>query len=158
VGIEDYLLRVERNLFLGAGRWLADFSESFRGFASGGETFDLFVRGWTRPKGFLLSRLFAYFSMPNYKVGLYAKHVPHDDFSLETLKKAVMARAAERNTRWTWLVLIRAGGFPDEMVDTVDGFDRPELGISLVNISDEDVDTSSNLLGRKAVSLLASFK
>lgn len=158
MGIEDYLLKVERILFLGAGRWLADFNESFRGFTSGGETFDLFVRGGTRPRGFLLSRLFAYFSMPDYKVGLYAKHVPDDDFSLEKLKRAVMARAAERNTRWNWLVLIRAGSFPDDMVEAVDGFDRPELGISLVNLADEDVDTSSNLLGRKAMSLLASFK
>ncbi len=156
--IDDYLLKVERNLMLGAGRWVAEFNEAFRNFPVGNHTFDLFVRGGTRPKGFLLSRLFAYFSLPSYNVALFAKHVPEDEFNLEVLWKAVMSRAAENNTRWTWLVLIRAGGFTDELVKTVEGFDKPELGISLVNLIEHDVDTSSNILGRKALSLVRIFK
>jgi hypothetical protein len=158
VDIDDYLLKVERNLMLGAGRWVAEFNEAFRGFPVGSNTFDLFVRGGTRPKGFLLSRLFAYFSLPSYNVALFAKHVPQDDFNLRDLRKAVMGRAEEKNTKWTWLVLIRSGTFPDKLVRAVDGFDNPELGISLVNLAEQDVDTSSNLLGRKALSLVRVFK
>ena len=143
---------------LGRGRWVADFNEAFRGFPAGGHTFDLFVRGATRPKGFLLSRLFAYFSMPNYNVGLFVKHAPEDDFSLNDLVKALADRAGEKIIRWTWLVLVRSGSFSETMIETVDAFARPEPGISLVNLKDEDVDTSSNILGRKAMSLLTSFK
>lgn len=162
--VEDYLLAIEQNLMLGRGRWVADFTEAFRDFPVGEHTFDLFVRGGTRPKGFLLSRLFAYFSMPNYNVGLFAKHVPGDEASLKHeadlmgLVDAVMERAARTNTRWSWLVLVSPGSFPDEVVSVVDGFDRPELGISLVDLADRDIDTSANALGRKALSLVRIFK
>ena len=156
--IDDYLLKVERNLMLGAGRWVAEFNEAFRDFPVGNHTFDLYVRGGTRPKGFLLSRLFAYFSLPSYNVGFFVKHVPEDGFNMKDLRKAVTDRAAEKNVRWTWLVLIRLGSFTDRLVETVDGFDRPELGISLVNLTEHDVDTSSNILGRKALSLVRIFK
>jgi hypothetical protein len=158
VDVNDYLLKVERNLMLGAGRWVAEFNEAFRDFPVAGHTFDLYVRGGTRPKGFLLSRLFAYFSLPSYNVAFFAKEVHQDGFDLDRLMKAVTARAAEKNTRWTWLVLIRAGKFPDKLVKTVDGFDEPGLGISLVNLAEQDVDTSSNILGRKALSLVRIFK
>jgi hypothetical protein len=158
VEVDDYLLKVERNLMFGAGRWVAEFNEAFRNFPVGSQTFDLFVRGGTRPKGFLLSRLFAYFSLPSYNVALFAKYVPEDGFNLKALLDGVMNRAAERNTRWSWLVLIRSGGFPREVVKAVDGFDKPELGITLVNLADQDFDTSPNILGRKALSLVRIFK
>jgi hypothetical protein len=158
VEVDDYLSKVERDLMLGAGRWVAEFNEAFRDFPLANRTFDLLVRGGTRPRGFLLSRLFAYFSLPSYNVALFAKHVPKDDLSLEDLRRSVTAWAEERNTRWTWLVLIRAGSFTDDTVEAVDGFDQAGLGISLVNLADGDIDTSSNLLGRKALSLLRVFK
>ncbi len=156
--IDDYLLKVERNLILGSGRWVAEFNESFRNFPVGQQSFDLYVRGGTRPKGLLLSRLFAYFSLPSYNVAFFVKHVPKDDFSLGELRKAVEGRASKHNIRWNWLVLARSGGFPEKLVKRVDGFDKQELAITLVNIKDQDIDTSSNVLGRKALSLVRAFK
>lgn len=156
--IDDYLLKVERNLMLGAGRWVAEFNESFRSFPVGKHSFDLYVRGGTRPKGLLLSRLFAYFSLPEYNVAFFAKHVPKDDFNLGELRKAIEDRAAKHNVRWNWLVLVRDGSFPAKMVKRVEGFDKPELAIALVNVENQDIDASSNVLGRKAVSLLRAFK
>jgi hypothetical protein len=158
VEIDDYLLKVERNLMLGAGRWVAEFNESFRSFPVGKHTFDLYVRGGTRPKGLLLSRLFAYFSLPNYNVAFYVKHVPKDDFNLGELRKAVEDRAAKLNVRWTWLVLVRPGSFPEKLVKKVDSFNKHELGITLVNTAEWDIDTSSNILGRKALGLVRIFK
>ena len=156
--IADYLLKLEQNLMLGAGRWVAEFNEAFRDFPVGRYTFDLYVRGGTRPKGFLLSRLFAYFSLPSYNVAFLVKHVGEGKFNLDDLRKTVMDRAAEKNIRWTWLVLIRSGAFTEKLVRAVDSFDKPELGISLVNLTDHDVDTSSNVLGRRALSLVRIFK
>jgi hypothetical protein len=154
VEIDEYLLKVERNLILGAGRWVAEFNESFRNFSVGKQDFDLYVRGGTRPKGLFLSRLFAYFSLPQYNVAFFVKHVPDDGLSLGELRKAVEDRAAKHNVKWTWLVLVRSGSFPEKMVKRVDSFDKPELGITLVNISEQDIDTSENILGRKAMSLV----
>jgi hypothetical protein len=158
VDVDHYLSELEQNLMLGRGRWVAEFREAFRDFPVGGHTFDLFVRGGTRTRGFLLSRLFAYFSMPDYKVGFFVKHVPEDSLRLRDMIEAVTDRAGQKNIRWAWLVLVRVGSFADEVVESVDGYSRPELGISLVNLAEEDVDTSSNALGRKALSLLRIFK
>ncbi len=156
--IDSFLLKVEKNLMLGAGRWVAEFNESFREFAAGKHSFDLYVRGSVRTKGLLLSRLFAYFSLPDYNVAFYAKHVPEDDFNLGELCKAVEDRAAKGNVKWTWLVLLRSGSFPRQLVEKVDSFNKPELGITLVNVAEQDIDTSSNILGRKALSLVRVFK
>jgi hypothetical protein len=158
VEVDDYLLKLERNLMLGAGRWVAEFSESFRAFPVGEHTFDLYVRGGTRPRGFLLSRLFAYFSLPSYNVAFFAKHVPEESLDFDELSRAIVSRAAKHNVRWSWLVLIRSGSFPAKLVNRIDGINKPELGISLVNLAEEDVDTSSNVLGRKALSLVRIFK
>lgn len=156
--VDDYLLKVERNLMLGAGRWVAEFNESFRAFPVGKLTFDLYVRGGTRPRGLLLSRLFAYFSLPHYNVAFFAKQVPEESLDFDELSQAILGRAAKHNVRWSWLVLIRSGRFPAELVNKVDRFNKPELGISLVNLAEEDVDTSSNILGRKALSLVRVFR
>jgi hypothetical protein len=158
VEINAYMLSVERNLMMGRGRWVAEFNEAFRDFSAGGRTFDLYVRGGTRPRGYLLSRLFAYFSLPNYNVAFFAKHVAEEDIDLGGLRMAVEERAAEHNVRWTWLVLVRTGSFPEDLVREVGCFDKPGLGISLVNLADQDIDTSSNALGRHALSLLRIFK
>jgi hypothetical protein len=158
VEVDDYLLKIERTLMLGAGRWVAEFNESFRAFPVGQHTFDLYVRGGTRPRGFLLSRLFAYFSLPSYRVAFFAKHVPEESPDLGELRQVIVGRAARNNVRWSWLVLIRSGSFPAKLVNRVDGFENPELGISLVNLMGEDVDTSSNILGRKALNLVRVFK
>jgi hypothetical protein len=158
VEIDTYMLKVERNLMMGAGRWVAEFNEAFRDFPVAGQVFDLYVRGGTRPRGLLLSRLLAYFSLPSYNVALFAKHVPAEDIDLAGLCKAVEDRAAKLNVKWTWLVLFRTDKFPEDLIKKVNGFDKPELGISLVNLTEQDVDTSSNLLGRQALSLVRIFK
>lgn len=158
MGLDDYLLKVEWNLMLGAGRWVAELNESFRDFPVGKHSFDLYVRGGTRPKGFLLSRLFAYFSLPGYNVAFFAKHVPEDSLDLDEVRRVVEDHAARHNIKWTWLVLIRSGRFPPKLAERIRGFDKPTIGISLVDLAEEDVDTSSNILGRKALSLIRVFK
>jgi len=157
VEVQEYLLKLEKNLMLGAGRWLAEFNESFRAFPLNGQSFDLYVRGSTRTKGLLLSRLFAYFALPNYNVGFYIRHMPDDDFVLDDIIETVINHALKQNVKWPWLVLVRNGPFTEELVGKVDAFDKHEPGISLVNLEGRDVDTSSNLLGRKSLSLLRVF-
>ncbi len=156
--IADYLLKLEKNLMVGSGRWVAEFNESFRNFPVGRQVFDLYVRGGTRTRGLLLSRLFAYFSLPNYNVAFYVKHVPRDDFNLGELRKVIEDRAVKHNIRWNWLALIRGGSFAEKLVKKVDSFSKQELGIVLVNTAEQDVDTSENILGRKALSLVRTWK
>jgi hypothetical protein len=155
--VQEYILKLEKNLMLGAGRWLAEFNESFRAFPLNGHNFDLYVRGSTRTKGLLLSRLFAYFALPNYIVGVYLRHTPGDDFVLDDILETINSHAREHDGKWPWLVLVRNGPFTEELVGKVDAFEKSEPGICLVNLEERDIDTSSNLLGRKALSLLRVF-
>lgn len=156
--VEEYLLRLEKNLILGAGRWVADFRESFRKFSVGGCTFDLYIRGSVRPKGFLISRLLAYFTLPDYKVAFYACHLPEDGFSLSRLCSAVERHSAQKNIKWNWLALFRSKDFPKSVVKRVNSFKRENIGIALINTEEQDIETSPNFLGQKAVAMVRVFR
>ena len=155
---QTYIQNLEKNIMLGAGRWVADFRESFRNFPLGSLTFDLFIRGSTRPKGFLLSRLFAYFAMPDYRVAFYAKHTPDDGFNLSSLCKAIRKHSEKRNIKWSWLTLFRSSPFPESLIKRVEGFKEENIGIALVNTEEQEIDTSPSILGRKVVPLVRAFR
>ncbi|MHC5040719.1 MAG: hypothetical protein ACYTHM_25690 [Planctomycetota bacterium] len=155
---DEYFLRLERELMVGSGRWVAEFSESFRDFPLGDRTFNLFVRGGLRPRGVFLSRLFAYFSLPDWSVAFFAARIPEGPFDLEKWKSAVEEHAGRTGSKWTWLLFLRAGPFPGDVVKRVEQFDEIGLGITLVNLAEEDVDTSDNILGRKVLPLVRRFR
>lgn len=156
--IEEYLNSLENNLMFGAGRWVADFSESFRNFKAGEHKFDLYMRGGVRPKGIFLSRLFAALTLPNYGVAFYALHVPEDGFDFDKILKTVEERSKNTGAQWTWLLLFRNGGFPERLVKRVEEFNEQWIGIALGDVSGGDFNASSNLLGRKALSLVRITK
>lgn len=155
---QTYILKLEKNIMLGAGRWIADFRESFRDFPLENLSFDLFIRGSTRPKGFLLSRLFAYFTLPDYRVAFYAKHTPDDGFDLSTLCRVIRRHSEERNIKWSWLTLFRSSSFPANIVVKVNDFKEENIGIALVDTQQQDIETSPNILGRKVIPLLRAFR
>ncbi len=66
--LDDYLLKLEKNLLFGSARWVADFTESFRRYPLEGVTFDMVVTGKMRAKGFLLSRLVSFLLMPKLRM------------------------------------------------------------------------------------------
>ena len=156
--IEEYLNSLENNLMFGAGRWVADFSESFRNFKIGGRTFDLYMRGGVRPKGVFLSRIFAAFTLPNYEVAFYAMRVPEDGFDLDEILKTVAERSKTAGAEWTWLLLLRNGAFPEKIAKRVENFGEPRIGLALGDIAAGDFNASSNVLGRKALSLIRVAK
>jgi hypothetical protein len=146
---------LERDILAGRLRWIADLDETFRNRYVEGQIFELFARGQTRSKGFLLSQFFAWTVLPNYKVSLFAKAVrDRANFLRGNLTELIqlIARNMERNNlKWAWLVLLFEGDPPSRISTLIEEYNRNEIGIASVNTYSGSVLTSNNLLGKALV-------
>ncbi len=147
--IDTYLLRLEANLMTGSAKWIADFTESFRNYSVKGETFDMVVTGSTRPKGLFLSRLFAYFSLPNYSMACFAHSGKVDRKMLDELIRLVLDHMKETNLAWSWLVIPQEGSFSRGMKDFITEKDIKKIGIALIDVGSGEVNTSPSYVGRR---------
>ncbi len=149
--IHQYLLGLEKNLMLGSGQWVADFSESFWDYQSGRVRFDLFMRGNTRNRGFLFSRFLAVFVLPNYRVGCFVRAGPLDRGGFWEVVAAAEKEAEREGMHWAWLVLVNETSFPGQVRRAVEPFDRPNLGVTLVELGPNRLIPSDSYLGRSMV-------
>lgn len=136
----------------GKARWVADFTESFRNRRVGDTVFDMLVTGKTRPSGLLLSRIFAFFFTPNYKVACLVRSVT-DGLSLDRLRLAEILRATEKFMKrneidWSWVVIAKEGAFPETLKNFVQTYRTREVGVALVDVSSGDMTTSDSFIGR----------
>ena len=147
--IEEYLLRLEKNLMVGSARWVADFRESFRGYQVEGARFDMMVRGGMKAKGFLLSRLFSFLVMPNYQVACFVYSQDLEANALRNLVKGLLEHIKEIGVDWAWLVIPKEGGFPHNIQRLVESIDYRELGIALVDVTSQEIVNSSSYVGKR---------
>ena len=85
-----YAEKLERNLMMGSGRWVADFREGFINYPIGDVTFDLMVRGGTRSyQGFFLSRAYTFLVTPNYFVSCFLRYGDLDGSDYHSVIRAV---------------------------------------------------------------------
>ncbi|MCL6450548.1 MAG: hypothetical protein K6T75_04545 [Acetobacteraceae bacterium] len=155
---DEYLLRLERNLMTGSARWVADFTESFRDYRSGGASFDLMARGGMRTKGLLLSRVFSYLSLPNYQAACLAYTREVNERRLRSLLRAVSRFMREENIDWAWLVLVRTGPFAATVEKAVGGISLREIGVALVDVEARRVVTSPNYVGKRMADHVRCFR
>ena len=146
---------LERDILYGRARWVADLNETFRNHPVEGHIFDLYARGQTRTKGFLLSKFFAWTVLPNYKVSLYAKAVRDQaNFlrgSLAELLQLISKNMERSDLKWAWLVLLFEGDPPVRISTLIEEYNKNDIGIASVNTYSGSVLTSNNLLGRALV-------
>lgn len=154
----DYLLRLENNLMVGSGRWIADFTESFWDFRVGDTTFDMLILGNTRPKGFLLSRLFSWMTLPAYRVACFVCSEDPQLKRLGTLIKSIKRYMKKRDLTWSWLVLPREGSFTKRARAVVQKNNSHEIGIALVDLAAQEVVTNDSFIGRRMRQFVRSFK
>ena len=155
---KDYLLRLENTLMVGSGRWIADFTESFWDFHTGGITFDVLIHGNTRPKGFLLSRIFATLAMPAYGVACFVSAEDPQLKRLGALTGSIKRYMEEQELTWSWLVLPAEGPFTKRARAAVQKNDLREIGIALVDLAAQEVTTSDSYWGRRMQRFVGSFK
>ncbi len=146
--VRQYLLGLEKNLMLGSGQWVADFSESFWDYQGGRVRFDLFIRGNTRNRGFLFSRFLAVFVLPNYRVGCFVRAGPLDRAEFWQVVQGAEKQVEREGMHWGWLVLVNEASFSSQVRRAVELFDRPDLGVALVELGPNRVVVSDSYLGR----------
>lgn len=148
--LQEYLLRLERNLILGSGRWVANFNEAFRDFQVGDVSFDLMVRGNTRSGGFFLSRLFATLVLPDYQVAcfVYAKELKKS--LLHHIVDLLRTYMKENGVKWVWLVLAKEGAFSEGLKEAVSRITHREIGVALLDVETGEAHTNPHM-GQKMV-------
>jgi len=153
LSIDECITKVEKSLISGRGRWIADFNESFRNFRINDVEFDAFVRGNTRMKGFLLSRLFSFLANPNYSVGCFFFSTDSvKNFDKKHLIKLITAVKSEmkyNEMRWAWLFLFGTRNI-ETLRKYVEGVDDKIVGIALLDINSKNITHSNSYLGRQA--------
>src|SRR5438309_9962234 len=143
----------EHGLIGGRARWVADLREFFRSFRIGDTTFDLYARGGTRNRGFLISRFFAWSALPNYDVALLCitSESVRPGFTSERLRKViddVLYLVRKEELKWAWLIVFLNSTVPAWGVSLVSRYDRQELGLSLASTTTGQVVVSANQIGR----------
>jgi hypothetical protein len=146
----DLVGGLERELQRGRARWLADLNETFRDYQVSGEVFPLLARGGTRPKGFLLSRFLAYTVMPNYNVCMYAQWVDASRAKEQVMRllRIIETQRDQKDIKWSWLLLLSDEPAPDSVNNLIGHFGNRDVGLGYVNISNGEMSTSPNQLGR----------
>jgi len=147
--LRDLIDNIENQLTKGRGRWIAEFNESFINYHIGSFMFPLFVRGQTRSKGFLLSRLFAYFALPNYLVGCFVYFDDIKKDSLGRLIKEMLRMMKKNNIKWSWLIIPKETEFSQKIKKIVEKNDISNIGIALINLKNKDIITNNSIIGRK---------
>ena len=158
IGLKDYLAKLEMELMVGGGRWVADFSESFWNYPIGKTRFDMLLTGGMRGRGFLISRVVNWFFIPNYFVACFAYSTSHNLTNLHSILDAVEQFRHERELAWCWLVIAREGRFSRRDRQVVEHNDTRELGIALVDLKNEEVTTSSSYIGKRMARFVRCFR
>jgi hypothetical protein len=156
--MDEYLLRLEKNLMVGSGRWVADFAESFRGYRIGDTVFDMMVRGGMKTKGFFLSRLLSYFLLPTYGVACFVYCREPTKRTLSQLIGRLSDYMAEKGLGWSWLVIAKQGAFPPQVRKAVEEMELKEIGVALVDLASEEVITGRAHVGRRMRSHVRCFR
>jgi hypothetical protein len=145
-------MRLEKYMITGQARWVADFNESFLNYPVGDVTFDLFIAGNTRSKGFILSRLFSFLLNPNYEVGFFAISLDEgsqpNDRRLRKWILAVKSCMQKHEMKWAWLMLV--GQPPSDSVKKCikEAQDRT-VGVAYADTSSRQVISADAYLGRQ---------
>lgn len=150
--LEELVDALERAILDGRARWIADINETFRGYALEGHRFDVYARGQTRSKGFILSQFFAWTVLPNYKVSLFAKAVTNPAQFLRgnliEMLRLIKRNMEKHNFKWAWLILLFEGDPPDRISSLIEEYSENDVGIGSVNAYSGKVIVSNNVLGR----------
>lgn len=156
--VNDYLVRLENNLMLGSGRWVADFTESFWKYPMGDVVFDMFVTATMRPKGFFLSRVTAWLTTPNYYVACFAYSQDPELKHLHQVLNTIATFLKQQEFAWAWLVVPHEGPFSRKAESMVQSTALREIGIALVDLSSQEVVNSESHVGRGLVKVVRCFK
>ena len=155
--IKDYLVKLEDNLMVGSGKWVADFSESFWEYPMGDLVFDMFITAKVRPKGFFLSRVAAWLTTPNYYVACFAYSKDPGLKRLHEILTTISRFLKEEEFEWAWLVIPHEGEFSRKAKMMVERTEIREIGIALVDLNSQEIINSASYWSRRMPRFIKCF-
>lgn len=156
--LAQYLDKLESNLMLGGGRWIADFNEAFRDYTLDDFTFDLLLVGSMRNRGFFLSRFISWITVPNYWAACFVYSKDPDLQNLPRLLQTVSKYMTKNEYTWSWLVFPREGPFSRKARSVVETHNLREIGIALVDLEAREVVASKSRVARWMPSFIKTFR
>jgi hypothetical protein len=156
--VKDYLVKLEDNLMVGGGRWVADFNESFWEYPMGDLVFDVFITATVRPKGFFLSRVAAWLTTPNYYVACFAYSKDPGLKRLHEILGTISEFLKKEEFAWAWLVLPNEGAFSRKARAMVESTGINEVGIALVDLNSQEIITGASYWSRRMTRFIKCFK
>jgi len=156
--VKDYLVKLEDNLMVGSGKWVADFTESFWEYPMGDLVFDMFITAKVRPKGFFLSKVAAWLTTPNYHIACFAYSQDPGLKRLHEILTTISKFLKEEDLAWAWLVIPHEGSFSRKAKAMVEHTDSKEIGIALVDLDSQDIIPSKSYWGRRMIRFIKCFK
>ena len=156
--VNDYLIKLEDNLMVGGGRWVADFNESFWEYPLGDLVFDMFITATVRHKGFLLSKFFAWLTTPNYHVACFAYSKDPELKGLHEILTTISRLLKKEDLAWAWLVIPNEGSFSRKAKAMVERNDNREIGIALVDLDSQEIISGPSYWARKMTRFIKCFK
>lgn len=158
MNVKDYLIKLEDNLMLGGGRWVADFNESFWEYPMGDLVFDMFITATVRPKGVFLSKVAAWLTTPNYYVACFAHSKDPDLKRLHEVLTTISKFLKEEEFAWAWLVIPHEGSFSRRARAIVESNDSREIGIALVDLDSQEIISGPSYWAGKMTKFIKCFK
>lgn len=155
--VKDYLVKLEDNLMVGSGKWVADFTESFWEYPMGDLVFDLFVTAKVRPKGFFLSKVAAWLTTPNYYVACFAYSKDPGLKRLHEILTTISRFLKEEEFAWAWLVIPHEGEFSRKARMMVEHTDVREIGIALVDLNSQEIINSASYWSQRMPRFIKCF-
>jgi hypothetical protein len=156
--VKDYLLKLEDNLMVGGGRWVADFNESFWEYPMGDLVFDMFVTATVRHKGFLLSKFVSWLTTPDYHVACFAYSKDPELKRLQEILSTISKLLKEEDLHWAWLVIPHEASFSRKARAMVENNDRNEIGIALVDLDSQEIIPAKSYWSRRMTRFIKCFK
>lgn len=155
--VKDYLVKLEDNLIVGSGKWVADFNESFWEYSMGDLVFDMFITAKVRPKGFFLSKVAAWLTTPNYYVACFAYSKDPGLKRLHEILTTISRFLKEEEFAWAWLVIPHEGEFSRKARMMVEHTDVREIGIALVDLNSQEIINSASYWSQRMPRFIKCF-
>jgi hypothetical protein len=151
--VDEHMAKLEEGLMSGRGRWIADFNESHRNVRIGDIEFDMLIKGNTRMKGFLLSRLFSFLLNPNYSVSCFILSTKSarklDQSSLRKVLASIRSYMKKKEIKWSWLFIFSTEK-AQSLENIIQKIDDQTIGVVLVDINSKEMFHSNSYLGKQA--------
>ena len=138
---------MEEQLAKGNLRWLANFTEIYRGYTLGDLEIPIYAVGSLTEKGFFLSRIFSFFVTPKYKIHFI--FYTTTELSVKSLRKLILSCKRKFDADdWIFITLVQVKPLEKAVKSAVLNLADEKVGVAVYSLASKSEISSKNVLGR----------